>query len=199
MRKVHTPLGRDTGKTALRPWSQYSGGPFQDKKTQPRTPGYTSHHRRGHVGKTSARAHRNRSLVLNNTVSLPTGSEASVVANGEEMAYDPAKTDIQQSQTTSWVSKRDRHMQLISSSVYDKQANLRSKAIDQTCQERAFRKDQREKLKIYKHLQKIADGPATTSLTHQLTVRPAIHDLDIGGLRFRVSNGGSKLVRCSSG
>ena len=199
LRKVHTPLGTDTGRNGPRTCLQYSAGSSQVKKALPHTPGYASHRRRGHVGKTMSHAHRNRSLVLNNVVSLSKRSEASVVANGEEMAYNAAKEDVQQSQiTTSWVSKRDRHMQLINSAVYDKQANLRSKAINQSREERPFRKDQREMFKIHQHIQKTADSAATTLVTHQSAAEPAVHDLNIAGLRFRVSNGGSKLVRCPS-
>ena len=199
LRKVHTPQPGDNGGNEPQTWSQHHAGPSQDKKRHHLASGYASHRHRGHVGKTLSHTHRNRSLVLNNIGSLTKGLEASAVAHGEEMAHNTVIEGGQQSHTTtSWISKRDRHMQLINSSVYDKQANLRSKAINQTLQERAFRKDQREKFKIYKHIQNNADNVAMTLSTLQPNTELPVYELNIAGLRFRVSNGGSKLVRLPS-
>lgn len=89
-------------------------------------------------------------------------------------------------------------MQLINSSIYDKETNLRSKAIDQTRRQVAKRRDVREKLRIHKHLQMIADSAAATSFSPRLTPNVETHELSINGLRFRVCDGGSKLVRIMS-
>lgn len=132
--------------------------------------------------------HRHRSLVLNNKSGDSTQS-----------AREPASTDIpgtqsqngnQSSQSAnSWVTKRDRHMQLINSSIYDKDTQIRNKAIEETRKQKLLRRDQREKNKIQRHLQSM------TLRAGQNIPTPAAHEITISGLRFHVIDGGSKLAR----
>ncbi|MCJ1396404.1 hypothetical protein MMC18_009294 [Xylographa bjoerkii] len=97
--------------------------------------------------------------------------------------------------TATWISKRDRHMQLINSSIYDKETNLRQQAIDKTRHERALQRNQREMLKIGKHFQSIGDNTVPVPVPHSLRGETAVYEVNINGLRFQVLNGGSKLSR----
>lgn len=139
-----------------------------------------------------ANPHRNRTLVLNN-------KPGPSLFSAKEFSPDstPSSTKAVQSEdedpiplqsTNHWVTKRDRHVQLISSSVYDKETQARNKAIEQTRRQKALQKDRREKQKIERHLD------ALTSRVGQAT-NDVAHELSINGLRFHVADGGSKLVR----
>ncbi len=80
-------------------------------------------------------------------------------------------------------------MQLINSSIYDKETQVRHKAIEETRKQKAARKDQREMQKLERHLK-------TLTPDHSKSVAvPTIHEITINGLRFHVLNGGSKLAR----
>lgn len=96
---------------------------------------------------------------------------------------------------TGWVTKRDRHMQLINSSVFDKETPMRNKAIDETRRQKALYKDQRERYKINKHLRGIATHAGRPSTTPTATTAPIVHEISVEGLRFHVTDGGSKLAR----
>jgi hypothetical protein len=90
--------------------------------------------------------------------------------------------------TTSWISKRDRHMQLINSSIYDRETNLRRRAINQT-------RHEREKLKIRNYVEKFADNTAARTAGQRSTSAGGAYLLSINDLSFQVCHGGSKLVR----
>ena len=80
-------------------------------------------------------------------------------------------------------------MQLINSSIYDKETQLRNKAIEETRKQKSLRRDQREKQKIQKHLKTLS------AYSDQNKATPTVHELLINGLRFHVLDGGSKLAR----
>lgn len=132
-----------------------------------------------------ANPHRNRTLVLNNkagalpTIQPTTNAVISEIGKGVE----PTQT------SNGWITKRDRHMQLINTSVYDKETQARNKAIEETRKQKYQRRDQREKQKIERHMNALTAytglGPATAS----------VHEITINGLRFQVIDGGSKLAR----
>ena len=92
-----------------------------------------------------------------------------------------------------WVTKRDRHMQLINSSIYDKDSQARNKAIEETRRQKLLRKDQREKQKIERRLGTLTTHPS------QKVAGSAVHEISINGLRFHVADSGSKLVRIRGG
>lgn len=83
-------------------------------------------------------------------------------------------------------------MQLINSSIYDKETQVRNKAIEETRRQKNLRRDQREKHKIVQHLKAL--GPQTG----RSTAASAMHEILINGLRFQVLDGGSKLARIRS-
>ena len=149
---------------------------------------------RGRAGKAISYTHRNRTLVLKNpSARNSNGKGFKEVATTDNIGLSGPLDDkvIKPSHGTSWVSKRDRHMQLINSSVFDKEIGARSKAIENTRQQRASERNQREKQKLYKHLQSFAH--LTSPEADQST-----HEINIGGLHFQVLDGGSKLRRVSS-
>ena len=118
------------------------------------------------------------------------GNSAAHAANGPGSGALAAHVVLQDSgesgvATTSsgWVAKRDRHFQLINSSIYDKEVQARTKAIAKTREEKLLRKEAREKQKFNRYLQD----------SHGLST----HEIEVGGERFRVTAGGSKLVRLS--
>ena len=146
---------------------------------------------RGRAGRIAPNPHRNRTLILNNTPGVS-------LSNAKERSPDsaPPSTKVLRSEdenpfslqsASRWVTKRDRHMQLISSSVYDKETQARNKAMEETRRQKALEKDQREKRKIERHLDIL------TSRAGQPT--SLLHEVSIHGLRFEVADGGSKLIR----
>lgn len=149
---------------------------------------------RGRAGRIVANPHRNRTLVLNNKpeVLLPGAEELSPdsTPSGAKAVQSEDEETILLQSTNRWVTKRDRHMQLINSSVYDKETQARNKAIEETRRQKALQKDQREKQKIERHLNTF------TSRAGQTT--NVVREVSINGLRFHVVDGRSKLVRIRS-
>lgn len=90
-----------------------------------------------------------------------------------------------------WVAKRDRHMQLINSAVYDQQAVARAKAMEATRQEKLKRRSEKQKLKLKLFFER---SKISISQDHTITSAPTNQELNIGGMRYLVSAGGNKLV-----
>ena len=186
----------NSGFTQTRPWNKYtqalsntsSAAPWRSSRMAPYS------RSRGRAGRIVANPHRNRTLVLNNKsgASFPDAKEHSpdsTPSNAKAFhSEDEESTSLQS--TNRWVTKRDRHMQLINSSVYDKETQARNKAMEETRRQKALQKDQLEKQKIERHLNIL------TSRAGQAT--NALHEVLINGLRFQVADGGSKLVRIRS-
>lgn len=78
-------------------------------------------------------------------------------------------------------------MQLINASVYDKDVLARARGIEQTKQQRARERDNRERARITRHLRSQASTARGTPST----------ELVINDIRFQVVGGGSKLLRTS--
>ncbi|MCJ1405026.1 hypothetical protein MMC11_008252 [Xylographa trunciseda] len=161
--------------------------------------GHQQFQSRGRINKFGSRPQRHRSLVLNKPMPLansPMDSYLPLPNMENDLPLDEGETvESQPRATATWISKRDRHMQLINSSVYDKEKNLRQQAIEKTRQEKALRKNQREMHKIGKHFQRIADNTLPTAIQHSERGNTAVYEVNVNGLRFQVLNGGSKLMR----
>ena len=141
-----------------------------------------------------ANPHRNRTLVLNNKIGTPTQVTNDPRTEDNQLNPEPINAEPEDGKDsvqrpTSWVTKRDRHMQLINSSVYDKETQFRNKAIEETRKQKSLRRDQREKQKIQRHLKTLS-----VHTDHNKAI-PTVHELLINGLRFHVLDGGSKLAR----
>ncbi|KAL7275133.1 hypothetical protein RUND412_001952 [Rhizina undulata] len=161
---------------------------------------------RGRGGRILPVTHHNRTLVINNKKPAATTPDSAASSSSEikkaelsegstgASTSSPSsnadkRTPTLQANTAGWIAKRDRHMQLINSSVYDAQA--RTKAIEQTRQEKLKKREEREKLKLKRFFQR-SQQPSSYGGAH----RPNdAHQVEIGGITYRVAAGGSKLVK----
>lgn len=88
-----------------------------------------------------------------------------------------------------WVSRTDRHRQLINANVYERDTQNRAKAIEQTRQKKINGYRQREKSQFNEFLKhQAAASSAQTNPAGQ-------NELTIQGIQFRVMDGGKKLVK----
>lgn len=137
------------------------------------------------AGRVAPNPHRHRTLVLNNKAGNV--SSESILSGAKR--YESESSRKGQTPVNNWVTKRDRHMQLINSSIYEKETQQRNKGIEETRKQKMIRRDQREKRKIQRHLQTLHPpriGATSASIAHEMTIQ---------GLRFHVLDGGSKLAR----
>ena len=154
---------------------------------------------RGRAGRIAPVTRRNRTLIMNNTAKetqiAKQPVENSIVPNTElTRSNDHVGTEPLHS-ASSWISKHDRHRQLINSSVFDRETQTRKKAIEDTQRQKALQRDQREKFKIDRHLRVLATHAGRSSATPSATAIQTLHKISINGLEFHVDRGGSKLSR----
>ncbi|KAJ5591895.1 uncharacterized protein N7459_002264 [Penicillium hispanicum] len=180
-------------------------GQINRHKTQSTHPNPSSAHQSQHVsrhvpshsgwapysrgrGRRPAAPHRHRTLVLNNGASG--ASQTSTSSPGPTSDNDGESRSTATS--NGWVAKRDRHMQLINSAVYDKEAQARTKAMEETRRLKAVRRAEREQAKVLRYAQgsgASVSTPAQPSAGHQILVND---------VAFKIARGGSKLVRISN-
>ena len=137
-----------------------------------------SWHRGGYSSRGRPPTHRNRTLVLNG-------------ASQQKNSGDASSTNSDASSSTTWVTKSDRHLQLINTSVYEKETQARTRAIERTRLQKQATRDDRERLKLMNHLSHSANlvaSAATKSAADK-------YEIEIQGIRFVVSKNGSKLVK----
>ncbi|EPE36626.1 CCCH zinc finger [Glarea lozoyensis ATCC 20868] len=150
---------------------------------------------RGYRGGKPAAPHRNRSLVLNGATASPATRD-----NPVDTQHSENTPPLVTNNNPSWVTKKDRHFQLINTSVYEKESQNRTKAIEETRKQKAIERDAREKAKFNRHIQRIASHSA---LNASHSVRPASshssnsYELTVQGVKFLVQKDGSKLVKVS--
>ncbi|OBT63590.1 hypothetical protein VE03_07317 [Pseudogymnoascus sp. 23342-1-I1] len=127
--------------------------------------------------------HRNRTLVLNNanTGSKPDGAQDDISG-----AAAPAPA---------WVTKTDRHMQLINPAIYEKQSQDRARAIEETRKLRLKQRDDREKFKLNKHLERLSDNMGGHGANQRAPQALPNYEITVQGIRFRVMKDGSKLAK----
>ncbi|CEJ90510.1 hypothetical protein VHEMI06291 [[Torrubiella] hemipterigena] len=121
--------------------------------------------------------HHHRTLNLN-----PKG-------NSNGTSSPAASTDTE---STGWVSKTDRHRQLINASVYEKQSQSRTKAIEATRQRKLQKKYAGEKSRFNAFLQTQNVTVASVNSGAGANLEISIEDI-----KFIVRDGGKKLVRSS--
>jgi hypothetical protein len=150
---------------------------------RPNRGGYSS---RAHRGGKPGPVHRNRTLVLNgNSTSTSEDSATPHSAENSNPKTGPA-----------WVTKKDRHLQLINTNIFEKNSQIRAKAMEETRKQKLMQRDAREKLKFSKHLQRLAvnsygaPGPQSHSATTAVN-----YEIDVQGIQFRVAKNGSKLIK----
>jgi len=143
-------------------WQRGGGGSYQPR-------GYR-------VGKPAS--YRHRSLVLN--------------GSGQTGRPDAESASASDASTSSWVTKTDRHLQLISSSVYEKDAQARSKAIEETRRRKRQQRDSQERSKLFNHFSHVANGGGAGAANGTAASR---YEVVLDGVRFYVTKNGSKLVK----
>lgn len=138
-------------------------------------------------GGRAPQVHRNRTLVLNGNTSTPGAGEASVNENEKPSANE-------NNATPGWVTKQDRHLQLINTSIFEKDSLNRAKAMEQTRQQKLKQRDDREKTRFVKHLQRAAGNKYDASVKRAAGTT-SNHEVEVNGIYFRVAQNGSKLVK----
>ncbi|KAK7969260.1 CCCH zinc finger protein [Apiospora saccharicola] len=118
-----------------------------------------------------APAYRNKTLVLN--------GQSRPATNSDDSTPTPTTPN------GSWVTKTDRHLQLINSNVYEKESQNRANAIEQTQRNKVLRKDHAEKAHIHDWRRACL----------QYDRDPPSYEVTVDGIRFQVTREGSKLVR----
>ncbi|KAJ3560257.1 hypothetical protein NPX13_g9363 [Xylaria arbuscula] len=152
----------------------YSGG---GRGLYHRSAPYPQQSYRGRGGRYQP-TYRNRTLVLN-------GGVPSSASNQENHVQEPT--------TPSWVTRTDRHLQLINRNVYERESQQRTQAIEQTLQQKRLDKDRREKAQFLKNMQHVhGDVMAASSNSSKPASR---YEVDVEGVRFHVTQQGSKLVK----
>ncbi|KAI0478831.1 hypothetical protein GGR56DRAFT_632154 [Xylariaceae sp. FL0804] len=133
---------------------------------------------RGRRGR-PAPLYRNRTLVLNgHSRSPPSPNNA---------------TNPSESSASSWVTKTDRHLQLINTAVYDKETQQRTNAIEQTQRQKQQQNDNRERNQLVENLRPVAGDSGHDAAKTQAPA--SRYEVVVDGIRFHVSKQGSKLVK----
>jgi hypothetical protein len=134
----------------------------------------------GRGGGRHQQPHRNRTLVLN-----ASSGDQNVASN---VASVPSSDRTAQTGgSLGWVTRHDRHNQLINTAVFDQKNQERIEAIRQTTERKRLARDAREKSKITSHLASLQRQSNTASL-----------EVEIDHQKFRVTDDGSKLIRVDS-
>lgn len=152
------------------------------------------YHPRGYRGGRGrgAPSYRNRTLVLNGQ-SRPTTTDASAGASASTSTSSEANPPNAHSEGPSWVARTDRHMQLINSSVYEKESQNRAAAIEQTMRQKQLQKNLAERNRVFNYLNRASTAVGPASLNNPSN--PTQYELVVEGIRFHVIRQGSKLVR----
>jgi hypothetical protein len=127
--------------------------------------------------------HRHRSLVLNGPGSQISTAQFPTAAPVDHAAEAGA----------GWVTKRDRHMQLINTNVYEQKTQERTQAIEETRRQKQKAREDREKAKLQTHLHALAAYNRPATQTVHATATPA--QIIVNDIRYLVTDGGSKLVK----
>lgn len=135
-------------------------------------------------------AHRHRTLVLS-------GSGAFGRPDAADSGDSPAASTDKSS--SAWVARTDRHRQLINADVYEKDAQLRARAIEHTRVQNLQKRDARERAKLQSHLSYLARGSRLTGSSSAAGANTmySTHQIVIDGISFVVAKNGSKLVKVS--
>ena len=136
--------------------------------------------RGGYHGGRYPTQHRNRTLVLNGSgTQTPTSSDAGNMSD----------------QSTTWVSRNNGSRQLINSSVYVKESQSRIQAFEGTQRHKLRQQNQRERAQLRAYF---ATGVGTGFPDSSTNGTTNSYEVEIEGIQFQVTNGGSKLVRVPS-
>ncbi|KAM4059032.1 zinc finger c-x8-C-x5-C-x3-H type (and similar) domain-containing protein [Hirsutella rhossiliensis] len=136
--------------------------------------------RAGYRGGRPPVAHRHRTLQLSTPRS---GSESG------------GASDSAPSGNRNWVSRTDRHRQLINADIYEKEVQSRTKAIEETRQRKLRLQKSGEKARFNAFLRRQANPPNPSAVPTNAGIGAGRNEILIDGMRFRVVDGGKKLVK----
>ncbi|EAW15228.1 CCCH zinc finger protein [Aspergillus clavatus NRRL 1] len=174
--------------------SELHAAPYVSRHTRARA-GWAPYRGRPYGRGRPAAPHRHRTLVLNNAT--PSNSASPTPGPAHE---NDTKTDSRSATPNGWVAKRDRHMQLINSAIYDKEAQARAKAMEETRKAKTAKKTRVEQAKVLRYAQGFGRPYDGGSIAPQVpaTAQPqGGYLVYLNDIPFRISKGGSKLVRVS--
>lgn len=197
LHKTHTPLdGRYEREYTKPPQSAISHRNASAGRSTSWKSNRSAPYPRPHVtgAKSTINPHRNRTLILHKSKS-PSQAYNDL---GEASAGPIANTSKSEGENYKWVTKNDRHRQLIASSVFDKETQLRKQAMDETRRKKFLQMNQWEKSTLEKHLRALDAAATQNSIAPSIDVNSTVHRININGLYFEVVNGGSKLTRIRS-
>lgn len=161
-------------------YHRYASAPYP----YPTRGGFRPPHRGG-------RPHQHRTLHFNN--GTPTTAAPSHEA-GAQSSTAPAAAG-----PSGWVTKNDRHRQLINANIFEKESQNRAKAIQETWNKKQQARRQREKARLGEYLrrqQAIAGVPSLPSANpSSVGAATSNNEIMVGDIRFRVLDGGKKLAR----
>ncbi|KAG6041046.1 hypothetical protein E4U41_006137 [Claviceps citrina] len=129
------------------------------------------------IGRPPAGGHRHRTLHLNQA-----GSASD--SNNSGPGSNPGNPG--------WVSRHDRHRQLINANVYDKDTQSRARAIEETRQKKLKDRKNHEKSRFNNYLRNQAGTADATAKSNSATGR---NEVVIEGIHFLVVDGGKKLMK----
>lgn len=127
--------------------------------------------------------HRHRSLILNGATPSNPADDSGPVSASTSASVSAS--------SPSWVTKSDRHLQLINTSIYQEHADARAKAIEQTRLQHMRQKENRERNRLMNHLTR---SGVTSAVSTDPTSAP-VYEIVVDGIKFAVVKGGSKLVK----
>ncbi|KAI9848632.1 MAG: hypothetical protein M1838_000471 [Thelocarpon superellum] len=153
---------------------------------------------RGGRGRATFASHKNRTLVLNNVVNH-SGPDATAPDSNEATVANGSLPRDASSSSVGWVAKHDRHKQLINPAVYEREVKARARDMEASRRLKAQRRDEREKAKLARHLQRLsAYAYPSSHPASQIPPTPAQYEITIQGIRFRVTSGGSRLLKMTN-
>lgn len=153
---------------------------------------------RGRSGRAAPPSHRNRSLVFNSGI----GTDSIQVTNSAQVPTDQPDRTVRQDDrqydqqaTPGWITKRDRHVQLINSSIYGEETEKRTKAIDKTAKEKVAARDWQQRQRVANYVKSLPSFQSSSVIHLPANPGSVLPEITVAGMRFQVINGGSKLAR----
>ncbi len=89
-------------------------------------------------------------------------------------------------------------MQLINSTIYDQRTQQRVRSMEDTLKTKELQKNTRERAELDTHFQRLTVQSPLTPRALGAQVNSHVQEIEINNVRFKVVDGGSKLIRVSS-
>jgi hypothetical protein len=127
---------------------------------------------------------------------MPVYRNRTLILNGGAQQNQPGDADsgaTSDASSSSWVTKNDRHLQLINSDVYKKDAQARTAALEQSRRQKIALRDRQERAKLISHLNRMVNSGGFGAANQQAAADK--YEIAVQGVRFVVAKNGSKLVK----